>query len=65
MYESLRPSHALVTGPPEVVGPVGRETDAALTRSTTHEATTNEYTLERVDGTWKITKLVRNLNGSA
>ena len=27
--------------------------------------TTNEYTLERVDGTWKITKVVRNLNGSA
>jgi hypothetical protein len=27
--------------------------------------TTNEYTLERLDGTWKITKLVRNLDGSA
>jgi hypothetical protein len=27
--------------------------------------TTNEYTLERVGGTWKITKVVRNLNGSA
>jgi hypothetical protein len=33
--------------------------------STTYEATTNEYTLERVDGTWKITKLVRDLSGSA
>jgi hypothetical protein len=30
-----------------------------------YEATTNEYTLERVDGTWKITNLVRNLDGSA
>lgn len=27
--------------------------------------TTNEYTLERIDGTWKITKIVPNLNGSA
>jgi len=33
--------------------------------SMTYEATTNEYTLERVDGTWKITKVVRDLNGSA
>lgn len=33
--------------------------------SITYEAGTNEYTLERVDGTWKITKLVRDLNGSA
>ena len=33
--------------------------------SMTYEATTNEYTLQRHDGTWKITKLVRDLNGSA
>jgi hypothetical protein len=33
--------------------------------SITYEATTNQYTLERVDGTWKITNLVRNLDGSA
>jgi hypothetical protein len=33
--------------------------------SMTYEATTNEYTLERVDGAWKITKVVRNINGSA
>jgi hypothetical protein len=34
--------------------------------STTYSGlTTNEYTLERVGGTWKITKVVRNLNGSA
>ena len=26
---------------------------------------TNEYTLERVDGVWKITNVVRDLNGSA
>jgi hypothetical protein len=33
--------------------------------SMTYEATTNEYTLERVDDAWKITKLVRDLDGSA
>ncbi len=33
--------------------------------SMTYEATTNEYTLERIDGTWKITKVVRDLDGSA
>lgn len=33
--------------------------------SMTYEATTNEYTLERVDGAWKITDLVRNIDGSA
>jgi hypothetical protein len=33
--------------------------------SMTYEATTNEYTLERVDGGWKITKVVRDLNDSA
>jgi hypothetical protein len=27
--------------------------------------TTNEYTLERVDGTWRITGVVRNIDGSA
>jgi hypothetical protein len=33
--------------------------------SMTYEATTNEYTLERAGGAWKITKIVRNLDGSA
>lgn len=28
-------------------------------------ATTKEYTLERVNGSWKITKVARDLNGSA
>jgi len=31
----------------------------------TYEAATNEYTLERMAGVWKITRLVRDLDGSA
>jgi len=33
--------------------------------SISYTASTNEYMLERIDGTWKITHVVRNIDGSA
>ena len=45
-------------------GDVGRGKEAAGPfGSMIYEATTDEYTLERVDGAWKITNILRNIDG--